>query len=278
MVTEAETVAADRAAGSRVGAAGVALFWAAPFFGIIDLMVAITPSVFPEFTDYMVLETSWGLLFTCLIPMPLLAWAVRPVGWVGPQVLAIAGCLLVAGVAGLALGQVFVAVIMVAGSVSFPRMWRPPPRWAVPRSDPSSAWRAVTAPLFWPVGAAVFAGVGMAAVHAWRVLDGVSNAEDDNTWGLMHGPMQAGFALAVPVAAGVAVLAMANALAGWWFAVIPPAVSAVWFGAVSVRYPDLVGSPGEVGGLLAICWGGSVAALTFGTGWLRRRRASAATS
>ena len=63
----------------------------------------------------MVLETSWGLLYTCLIPMPLLAWAVRPVGWVGPQVLAIAGCVLVAGMAGFALGQAFVAVFTAAG-------------------------------------------------------------------------------------------------------------------------------------------------------------------
>ena len=128
VATEAETVAPDRAAGPREGAAVVALFWAVLFFGIIDLMVAITPSVFPEFTNYMVLETSWGLLYTCLIPMPLLAWAVRPVGWVGPQVLAIAACVLVAGVAGFAMGQVFVAVFMVASSVSFPRMWRPWPR------------------------------------------------------------------------------------------------------------------------------------------------------
>jgi hypothetical protein len=278
VATKAGTAAADRAAGSRVGAAAVALFWAVLFFGIIDLMVAITPSMFPEFTRYMALESSWGLLYTCLIPMPLLAWAVRPVGWVGPQVLAIAVCVLVAGIGGFALGQVFVAVFMVAASASFPRMWRPPPRWAVPRSDPSSAWRAVAAPVFWPVDAAVFFGIGMAAVHAWDVLGSVSTAEDDNTWGLMHGPMQAGFALAVPVAAGVAVLAMANAVGGWWFAVVPPAVSAIWFGVVSVRYPDLAGSAGEVGGVLAICWGGSVAALTWGTGWLRRRLASVATS
>jgi hypothetical protein len=58
--------------------------------------------------------------------------------------------------------------------------------------------------VFWPVGAAVFFGLSMAAVHAWDVLGSVSHAEDDNTWGLMHVPMQAGFALAVPVAAGVA--------------------------------------------------------------------------
>jgi hypothetical protein len=48
---------------------------------------------------------------------------------------------------------------------------------------------------------------------------------DDETWYLMHLPMQAGFALAVPVAAAVAVLALANGVAGWWFAVVLSAYS-----------------------------------------------------
>ena len=47
VATKAKTAAAERAAAPRVGAAVVALFWAVLFFGIIDLMVAITPSVFP---------------------------------------------------------------------------------------------------------------------------------------------------------------------------------------------------------------------------------------
>lgn len=67
------------------------------FFGIIDFLVAIIPSQFPEFMPFVVLETSWGLLYTFLLPVPLIAWAVRPVGWVGPQVVGIAAAVFLAG-------------------------------------------------------------------------------------------------------------------------------------------------------------------------------------
>ena len=50
------------------------------------------------------------MLFTALVPMPLIAWAVRPVGWVGPQVVAVAAGVMVAGIAAAAWGQVLVAV------------------------------------------------------------------------------------------------------------------------------------------------------------------------
>jgi hypothetical protein len=68
-----------------VGAVAVAAVWAVFFFGIIDLLVAIIPSDFPDFMPFVILETSWGLLYTFLLPVPLIAWAVRPVGWVGPR-------------------------------------------------------------------------------------------------------------------------------------------------------------------------------------------------
>jgi len=71
----------------------------------------------------------------------------------------------------------------------------------------------------------------------------------------MHMPMQAGFALAVPVAAAVAVIALANVVAGAWFAVVPPAACAVWFGVVSLSYPDHVGSLGTLAGTAAAGWG-----------------------
>src|SRR3954447_15291819 len=76
----------DRALVSRLGAAVVALIWAFIFFGIIDFLVAVIPPEFPDFNWSVVLETSWGLLYMFLLPLPLIAWAVRPVGWVGPQV------------------------------------------------------------------------------------------------------------------------------------------------------------------------------------------------
>ena len=110
--------------------------------------------------------------------------------------------------------------------------------------------------------------LGTALVHAWDVVgaarDGV---KDDDTWNLMHLPMQAGFALAVPIAAGVAVLALANGVAGWWFAIAPPAGCAMWFGAVSVKNPDLLGSLGETLGRFAAGWGIAVAVALWTTGF-----------
>lgn len=250
---------ADRAAGSRVGAAAVAFMWAVFFFGIIDFMGGIIPAESPDLMEFVVVGTSWGLLYTFLIPIPLIAWAVRPARWVGPQVVGIAAAVLVAGVAAAAWDQVFVA-LLVAASASFPRMWPPWSRW--------SLRRPLVQPEFWPVDALVAAAMGAALIHAWDVLDAArSGMRDDITWSLMHLPMQAGFALAVPVAAAVAVLALANGVAGWWFAVVPPAGCAMWFGAVSLRYPEHLGSLGELAGQLAVAWGIAVAVALWITGF-----------
>ena len=103
------TERADRAVGSRVGAVVVALWWAGLFFGIIDLLVGIIRPMFPDDMTglpVLVVSTSWGLLFTVLVPVPLIAWAVRPTGWVGPQVVAVAAAVLVAGLAAVAVGQI----------------------------------------------------------------------------------------------------------------------------------------------------------------------------
>ena len=97
--------------------------------------------------------------------------------------------MLAAGVAAPARGQVFVP-FLVAASAAFPRMWRPWPRW--------SLIRPLAKPAFWPVDALVALAMGAALVHAWDVLDAArSGVKDDDTWYLMHLPMQAGFALAV---------------------------------------------------------------------------------
>jgi hypothetical protein len=250
---------ADRAVRSRVGAAAVAIMWAVVFFGIIDFMGGIIPAASPDLTEFLVVGTSWGLLYTFLLPIPLIAWAVRPARWVGPQVVGIAAAVLVAGVAAAAWDQVFVA-LLVAASASFPRMWPPWSRW--------SLRRPLVKPVFWPVDALVAAGMGAALVHAWDVLSAArSGVRDDDTWYLMHLPMQAGFAVAVPVAAAVAVLALANRVAGWWFAVVPPAGCAMWFGVVSLRYPEHLGSLGELAGWLPVAWGIAVAVALWITGF-----------
>jgi hypothetical protein len=246
-----------------VGAVAVAAVWAVFFFGIIDLLVAIIPSDFPDFMPFVILETSWGLLYTFLLPVPLIAWAVRPVGWVGPQVVGIAAAVLLGGLAALAWGQVFVA-FLIAACAAFPRMWLPPQRW--------SLRRPAATPALWPAYALLMLGMCVALVHAWDVVDAARNGvRDDDTWYLMHLPMQAGFAIAIPVAAAVAVLALTNGVAGWWFAIVPPAGCAVWFGGVSVKYPEVVGSLGELTGWFACGWGIAIAVTLWTTGFLSSR-------
>jgi hypothetical protein len=51
-----------RAVASRAAAIGVASWWAVLFFGVIDLLVGIFPSEYPDFSQFVVVETSWGLL------------------------------------------------------------------------------------------------------------------------------------------------------------------------------------------------------------------------
>ena len=79
--------------------------------------------------------------------------------------------------------------------------------------------------------------------------------EDDDTWGLMHLPLQAGFGLTL---AGAAVASLLVGTAGgyaWRASTLLPAISAVWFGAVSIAYPDHVGSLGALGGTACAVWG-----------------------
>ena len=252
--------------GSRVGAGVVAIFWVFPFFGLIDLMGGVIPADSPDLLEFVIVGTSWGLLYTLLLPLPLLAWAVRPARWVGPQVAVIAAAVLVAALAAPSGAQVSVA-LLIAASAAFPRMWPPWTRWSL---------RSPLVKPFWPVDALVAIAMMAALVHAWDLLAVArSGVRDDETNGLMHLPMQAGFALAVPAAATVAVLALANGVAGWWFAVVPPAGCAMWFGVVSVRYPEHVGSVGELAGRFAVGWGIAVAVSLWITGfWVTRANAS----
>ena len=263
-----ETSTDDGFVGARVGAAVVALIWAFMFFGIIDLSVVLDQDV--EFYDFYLLATGWGLLFTFLVPLPLLFWAVRPQGWNGPQVAVIGAAVLFAGFVGLAPGQVLVAGL-VAGSAAFPYMWRPRPRWSIRR--------ALARPAYWPLDALVTGSVVAAFMYSRDMLDAArAGAKDDNTFGLMHLPMQAGFGLAIAGAAVVAVLALANGVTGWWLAFVPASLSAVWFGLVAWVYPDHLGSIGDVGAMLMIAWGVALFVVAAGTGLLTRQELGPSTS
>jgi hypothetical protein len=89
---------------------------------------------------------------------------------------------------------------------------------------------------------------------------------DDDTWSIDHWPMQGALALALPA---VAVLASFMA-SGWRSSLWTAAISAAWWGAVSLSYPQHAGSLGDLGGLLAIMW--SIALLLAGPVPLVARR------
>jgi hypothetical protein len=105
-----------------------------------------------------------------------------------------------------------------------------------------------------------------------RVLDTAHSgaADDDNTWGLMYLPMQAGFTLATTAAAAAGVWTLGNRVISWWFAIVPPAVSAVWFGIVCASRPDLLGSLGRTAGWCTAAWGVAIAVAVWVTGYWTR--------
>ena len=247
-----------RGVGARVGAVAVALFWAVPFFGIVDLTVLIPPAG-GDFYDFYLIESGWGLLFTFLagsadrVGGPA-AGVERPAGRRdrgvdpghrrGRSRTGTGG----RGVVGRGVGGVSADVAAATEVVGRPRAHRP---------------------ALWPLDALVAIAVGCGAVYAWDMVDAAyGGAPDDNTNGLMHLPMQAGFGLGLAASAVVAVLALANGVAGCWLAFVPAAVSAVWLGVVSNAYPHHLGSIGELGGMLAIGWGVLLLVVAWGTGLL----------
>ena len=82
--------------GARLTSLALALFWGVPFFGLIDLQVVVFQN--EVFYLHYVLEVGWGMLYTVLVMVPLLCWAVRPGLVVLPR------CVLVAGAAILLTG------------------------------------------------------------------------------------------------------------------------------------------------------------------------------
>jgi hypothetical protein len=242
---------------ARVLAVVFALFWAVPFFGVIDLLVVVVQD--EVFYEHYIVEAGWGLLYTVLVPVPLIAWAVRPQWLVlAQQVVAAGGAVLMIGVIALVFGQLFVGAVLLSAGLAF---WLSTGRPLWP--PPGLLLRGANRPLLALVGVSAAAAV----VYAWRMVDAAHTGQpDDDTWGLMHLPMQAAFGVALAASAALAVLAGAVGAPGWRFAVLPAAVSAAWFGTVCVAYPDHVGSIGKVGGVAAICWGLALATLAWGTG------------
>lgn len=230
---------------ARVVALVAALFWGVLFFGIIDLLVV--PVQDEEFFQFYLIETGWGLLYTLLVMLPLVLWAVRPGREVFlQQALAAAAAVLLCGLAALAPGQVFVAGLLAGSALA-------PAALAGQSLRPIRGSLSGSSPL---LGGLAVVAAASALVYAMRMVHAsYTGAVDDDTLGLMHLPMQAAFGLALAGSASISVLAGGANASGWRFSVVPAAASAVWLGVVSVVYPDHRGSLGTVGGTAAIAWG-----------------------
>jgi len=253
-----------RSSQARVVAIAAAIFWGVLFFGITDLLVV--PDQDERFYEHYLLETGWGLLYTMLVMLPLVFLAVQPSWQVFPQQLtAVALTVLLCGLFTPAAGQVFVAFLL-AITVTVPSVLAERPLWPIRGLSVRGAnpWLSTL----------VLLAAAAAVVYAVQMIEAANAGRpDDNTWGLMHLPMQAALGLALAGSAAISVLAGASGASGWKLSVLPSSVSAVWLGAVSVAYPTHLGSLGWSGGIAAIVWGLAFAAITLSSP--RSRRAPA---
>ena len=247
--------------GVRVAAVAAAGVWGVFYFGVIDLLVV--PIQDTQFDAFYLVETGWGLLYTVLVGVPLVLFAVRPQSVVFlQQVAAVALAVLACAVITPAWRQVITGVLLLLTALllswwSGQRAWRV----ASPRTGRLDPW----------LGALVVVAAAGAVWYAVEVIQKArSGIPDDDTWGLMHLPMQAAFGLALAGSAAVTWLAEgagSTPAAGWRVSAVPTAVSACWLGVVSLMYPHHLASLGDAGGVAAIAWG-----LLFGVVVITRDR------
>ncbi|HEY3529757.1 MAG TPA: hypothetical protein VGK78_11455 [Nocardioides sp.] len=224
---------------ARVVAAGAAVFWGFLFFGLIDLLTPFVGG--EEFADHFLMETGWGLTYLVLVAVPLLVLVMRPGAVMALLELVAVGVSIAIG-AGLAgspphvlpgVGVVLTAAVvavLVGTRVS-----------GVPgRPTPLAAIVAVVA-------------VPPAAAYAWEMARSTENPEE--TWGLDHYPLQAAFAIAVVLVALLTAYAVRRPGRGCWLPACTSACSAIWFGALSLVWPERLGSLGTAWGAAAVVWG-----------------------
>jgi len=254
---------------ARAVAVVAALFWGVLFFGMIDLATVLLQD--ERFAEHYLLEAGWGLLYTGLVMVPLLVWAVLPRGTVLlQQVVAGAVGVAVTGLAAGALGQVLPAAGLVLSALV-------PAALAGRRLRPRRVSPAALHPL---LAALALTGLAGAACYATAMVRAASaGMPDDETWGLMHLPMQAGFGVALAGCAVVVALAQAGGTDRWRVGVLPPALTAAGLGAFSLLYPDHLGSLGVVGGTACAAWGAALGAsgVLVRDAGRRGRRAGAST-
>lgn len=229
---------------ARALAVASALFWGVLFFGIIDLAVVVARD--ERFAEHYLLEAGWGLLYTGLVMLPLLVWAAVPRYVVLlQQILAVAVAVFVTGLAALAPGQLVPAVFLALSALVPALLSRLP--LGLPPVQPGRVHPLLTS----LVGVASVGGVAYAVAMIRAAHAGVP---DDNTWGLMHLPMQAALGLALPAVVAVVAVAHAAGQPRWRVGLAFPAITAAGLGVVSLVYPDHLGSLGPLGGAVCLAW------------------------
>lgn len=248
------------AAAPALAALGV-LIWLIGLMGIIDLTVPLFP--LEDFYDAYLIETSWGLLYTVLLGVPTGVLAFRPQhGAAAQQILATAAALALGAAAAPELGH-FVPAAIAVGLVAAVRALHGA------RALPPSPQRTLTRRDA-PVAVVVLAGLLPAIAIASQATSAFRDPSipSDITQNLDHWPAHAAFALATLLVAALAMLRTRGA----WLPASTAAVSAGWFGATSIAFPEHDGSLGTTGGWLAIAWGVALLATVL----LRRATARAA--
>ncbi len=234
----------------RLLALVAAVAWGVFYFGVIDLLVV--PIQDETFYAFYLIETGWGLLYTVLVAVPLVMFAVRPRAAMLLQQLVVTACaVLVCAVITPAWGQLVPGVLLLLTALPL-SWWSDEPLWSIGRARLRRLDRVLGLLVLVAVVAAVWYAVEM-------IQEARGGTPDDDTWGLMHLPMQAAFGLALAGSAAVTWLAATAggtpAAAGWRMSAVPAAVAASWLGVVSVAYPDHLGEPGPCRRVAAIAWG-----------------------
>jgi hypothetical protein len=232
------------------------VFWLVPMFGSIDLLTTALGN--EMFREHYLLELGWGLLYTVLVAVPLLALVPRRATGLVWQLLAVAAGVAVGALVAGYPAQLIVVLLLVATAALAARVT------SVRLSRPDRV--RVDVPLLVPGVLLVVPAV----LYAFRVTSDLATPTTDITMGLDHRPMQAGMAFAALFVALLAAVAAGSGVPGWRLSVWTAAVTVGWMGFESVLFPRLEASFGTVQGILAMGW----AAVFVVVAELRARRTS----
>lgn len=230
----------------RVVAAVLALLWAVPLFGVIDLSLLVFEN--PWFMPVAPLEVSWGSLFTYFLAVPMAVVVVWPSGlWGALAVNAVAVVALLAG-AGLSLHWPAAVLALVVAVASLPLL--PLGRRALRQGR--LAPPAVRAEAHWPLLALSVLGLALWAPYTAHAVAAFGVLEDDITNGVSHWPVQVAAGSALMLGALTAALLPEPRR----LAVVAVALSAVSIGVSAAAKPRVpAATETEQWGVLCVLWG-----------------------